>query len=50
MIKPQQVDLNMHMNLPAIHHAYCSFTPWVRAASVSTQSLVEHIVQAMNNA
>ena len=33
--EPQQADLNLHMNLPAIRHAPCSFTVWARAASLA---------------
>ena len=31
----QWADLNLHTNLPAIHHAPCSFTAWAHAASLA---------------
>ena len=33
--QPQQADLNLHANLPAIRHAPCSFTGWACAASLA---------------
>ena len=29
------MDLNLHVNLPAIRHAPCSFTAWALAASLA---------------
>ena len=40
--EPQRADLNQHAKLPAIRHAPCSFTAWVRAASLAGNQSLYH--------
>ena len=44
---PQWADLNLHANLPAIHHAPCSFTTWERAASLAGNQPLQHVTMPL---